>query len=123
VDYVINSIGKYKLPIALILIVAKKDDFEQARAQCYMDLYFAAQMNIKHSVKSDFPLYGIISNSLFWIFVRYDPKLYDEDLEEQKEELFTESDAISIGKDQELINGNASISCWYLEEACLKIRK
>jgi hypothetical protein len=68
-----------------------------------MELFIAAQMNINHNEKYDFPLYGIITNSLTWMFVRYDPKLYDENLEVQMKELFIESDAISIGMDQAML--------------------
>jgi hypothetical protein len=101
VEFVFSANATEDLPIVL-LIEAKKDDFSQGRAKCYLELFTAGQMNIEHDEKYDFPLYGITTNSLFWMFVRYDLKLYDENLKEQTQVLFTESDAISIGKDQEL---------------------
>lgn len=87
-----------EIPI-MLLIQAKKDDFEQGRVKCYMELFIAAQMNMKHNLNYNFPLYGVITNSLIWIFVKYDPTLYDEKLERQKQELFIETTCIPIEKD------------------------
>jgi hypothetical protein len=67
-----------------------------------MELFIAAQMNINHNEKYDFPLYGIITNSLTWIFVKYDPKVYEERITPQKQGLFVESTSISIDDDEGL---------------------
>jgi hypothetical protein len=67
-----------------------------------MELHAAGHMNIKRSKKYDFPLYGVVTNGLHWIFVKYDPKLYDKSLKAQKTVLFVESSEISIKTDEEL---------------------
>ena len=67
----ITGRGFQELPIANIIEV-KKDDFEQGRAQLYMQLYSAFKKNIKFDQEANFPLYGAITNCLQWIFVQYD---------------------------------------------------
>lgn len=97
--YVANS--QNQIPIVL-LVEAKKDDFRQGRAQCYMELFTAGQMNIETSQDYNFPLFGIITNSLSWIFVRYNPKIYDSQIKSQNKELFVESQTLLIEKDSDL---------------------
>jgi len=67
------------LPIAEIIEV-KKNDFDQGRAQLYMQLHSAFEKNVKFDAKADFPLYGAVTNSLQWIFVKYTGKKFAESL-------------------------------------------
>jgi hypothetical protein len=101
VEFVFSANVRPRIPM-ILLIQAKKGDFDQGRAQCYMELHNATQMNIKRNENYDFPLYGIITNSLTWIFVKYDPKVYEERITPQKQGLFVESTSISIDDDEGL---------------------
>ena len=103
VEYVLMAKTSNDLPI-VFLIEAKKDDFEQGRAQCYMELYTAAQMNTDESEDYNFPLYGVVTTAEIWRFVKYDPKLYDEKAKVQRRGVFTESNPVAIVDDVGLRN-------------------
>lgn len=101
VDYVISANTVSELPIVCV-VEAKKDDFDQGRAQCYMELFTAGEMNQK---SLNIPLYGVITNSLFWYFVKYDPKKYDSNLlNRQAKDLFLETSPFMISTDDGLMS-------------------
>ena len=50
----------------IMLVEAKKNDFEQGWAQCLAELVAAQKIN----ADSDVPVYGIVSDGTFWQFGR-----------------------------------------------------
>ena len=79
IEFVVTGKGYQDLPIADIIEV-KKEDFDQGRAQLYMQLFTAYNRNVKWNSKAKFPLFGAITNCQQWIFVRYDGKSFTESL-------------------------------------------
>ncbi|KAI9305355.1 hypothetical protein BJ944DRAFT_69495 [Cunninghamella echinulata] len=53
----------------LIIIEAKKDDFEQGRAQLLMQLYNAYIKNIKNGAPYNHTVYGIVTTGYSWEFI------------------------------------------------------
>ncbi|CAO3638912.1 unnamed protein product [Cunninghamella blakesleeana] len=64
VDYIMVN-DKY----ILIVIEAKKDDFEQGRAQLLMQLYNAYIKNIENGSPKNHTIYGIITTGELWEFI------------------------------------------------------
>lgn len=69
-DYLISTkseLGKPVVGIPLIVLVeAKKNDFEQGWGQCLAELVAAQKINDA----PDFPVYGIVSDGIWWQFGR-----------------------------------------------------
>ena len=69
-DYLISTkseLGKPVVGIPLIVVVeAKKNDFEQGWGQCLAELVAAQKINDA----PDFPVYGIVSDGIWWQFGR-----------------------------------------------------
>jgi hypothetical protein len=67
-DYIISKksdLGKTMLEYPLLIIVeAKKNDFEQGWAECIAELIAAKNLNNK----PDFPIYGIVTDAKLWEF-------------------------------------------------------
>lgn len=67
-DYLISTkseLGKPVVGIPLIVLVeAKKNDFEQGWGQCLAELIAAQKINDA----PDFPVYGIVSDGIWWQF-------------------------------------------------------
>ena len=78
-DYIFGTkspLGKTVLESPLVLIVeAKKNDFEQGWGQCLAELV-AAQIINKDSVK---PIYGIVTDGLIWRFGRLTAEVFTQD--------------------------------------------
>ncbi|KAI9303363.1 hypothetical protein BJ944DRAFT_241519 [Cunninghamella echinulata] len=53
----------------LIIIEAKKDDFDQGRAQLLMQLYNAYIKNIKNGAPKNHIIYGIVTTGNLWEFI------------------------------------------------------
>ncbi|CAO3650218.1 unnamed protein product [Cunninghamella echinulata] len=64
VEFVITR-GK----LILIVIEAKKQDWEQGRAQLFMELYNAYIKNIKFGAPKDHIIYGIVTTGYSWEFI------------------------------------------------------
>ena len=74
-DYFISTrseLGKTVVGSPLILLVeAKKNDFEQGWGQCLAELVAAQRINTKNIDSSaDFPVYGIVTDGTLWQFGR-----------------------------------------------------
>ena len=74
-DYFISTrseLGKTVVGSLLILLVeAKKNDFEQGWGQCLAELVAAQKINAKNIDDSaDFPVYGIVTDGTLWQFGR-----------------------------------------------------
>ncbi len=74
-DYFISTrseLGKTVVGSPLILLVeAKKNDFEQGWGQCLAELVAAQKMNAKNIDNStDLPVYGIVTDGTLWQFGR-----------------------------------------------------
>lgn len=67
-DYMVSTrseLGKTIIGIPLVMIVeAKRNDFEQGWAQCLSELYAAQKINDDDSI----PLHGIVTDGNFWQF-------------------------------------------------------
>ena len=67
-DYLISTRSELGIPVVgtplIILVEAKKNDFEQGWGQCLSELV-AAQ---KIKADTDFPVYGIVSDGTLWQF-------------------------------------------------------
>jgi hypothetical protein len=67
-DYMVSTrseLGKTIIGLPLVMIVeAKKNDFEQGWAQCLSELYAAQKLNGDDSM----PIYGIVTDGNFWQF-------------------------------------------------------
>jgi len=93
IEYVITP--KTKETPLFMIIVAKKDDFEQGRAKLYMQLHNASKMN-----KEKTEIYGAYTNALTWYFVKYDSSKFNEKLDTaQDKDLFVESNPITLQRD------------------------
>ncbi|CAO3619747.1 unnamed protein product [Cunninghamella echinulata] len=53
----------------LVVIEAKKDDFDQGRAQLLMQLYNAYIKNIKNGTPKNHTIYGIVTSGDLWEFI------------------------------------------------------
>lgn len=74
-DYFISTrseLGKTVVGSPLILLVeAKKNDFEQGWGQCLAELVAAQKINAKNmNGSADFPVYGIVTDGTLWQFGR-----------------------------------------------------
>ena len=74
-DYFISTrseLGKTVVGSPLILLVeAKKNDFEQGWGQCLAELVAAQKINTKNiDGSADFPVYGIVTDGTLWQFGR-----------------------------------------------------
>ena len=74
-DYFVSTrseLGKTVVGSPLILLVeAKKNDFEQGWGQCLAELVAAQKINAKNMDSSaDFPVYGIVTDGTLWQFGR-----------------------------------------------------
>jgi len=69
-DYLISTKSKLGRPVVgtplIILVEAKKNDFEQGWGQCLAELVAAQKINDK----PDLPVYGIVSDGTLWQFGR-----------------------------------------------------
>ena len=69
-DYFISTKSELGLPVVgtplIILVEAKKNDFEQGWGQCLAELVAAQKIN----ADPDFPVYGIVSDGTLWQFGR-----------------------------------------------------
>jgi len=78
-DYIFGTkspLGKTVLEFPLVLIVeAKKNDFEQGWGQCLAELV-AAQIINKDTVK---PVYGIVTDGLIWRFGKLTADVFTQD--------------------------------------------
>ena len=67
-DYLISTRSELGLPVVgtplIILVEAKKNDFDQGWGQCLSELVAAQQIN----EDPDFPVYGIVSDGKLWEF-------------------------------------------------------
>jgi hypothetical protein len=53
------------------IVEAKKGDIDQGRAQLYLQLKICYEI-AKQEEKWEFPIYGVISTGMIWIFIKYD---------------------------------------------------
>ena len=78
-DYIFGTkspLGKKVLGTPLVLIVeAKKNDFEQGWGQCLAELVAAQKIN-NNTVK---PVYGIVTDGLLWRFGELTEKVFTQD--------------------------------------------
>ena len=69
-DYLIATRSELGLPVVgtplIILVEAKKNDFDQGWGQCLSELVAAQRIN----EDTDFPVYGIVSDGTLWQFGR-----------------------------------------------------
>lgn len=69
-DYLISTRSELGLPVVgtplIILVEAKRNDFEQGWGQCLSELVAAQRIN----EDTDFPVYGIVSDGTLWQFGR-----------------------------------------------------
>lgn len=101
IKYVITP-KKKKIPILSVIIV-KKDDLDQGRAQLYMQLHNEFIENDGNdNVFKDLILYGVYTNALNWCFVKYDPSKYNPNEEDQDKDLFIEIKEIMINDEHGL---------------------
>ena len=56
----------------IILVEAKKNDFDQGWGQCIAEIIAAQKIN----ADTDFPVYGIVSDGTLWQFGIYLPVLF-----------------------------------------------
>ena len=67
-DYLISTRSELGIPVVgtplIILVEAKKNDFEQGWGQCLSELVAAQKIN----EDADFPVYGIVSDGTLWQF-------------------------------------------------------
>jgi len=78
IEYVITG-NVYKKLLIVDIIEVKQENFDQGRAQLYMQLYTAFKTNLSFDKEAlNFPLYGAITNCLEWIFVKYDGDCFKE---------------------------------------------
>ena len=67
-DYLISTRSELGLPVVgtplIILVEAKKNDFDQGWGQCLSELVAAQKIN----EAPDFPVYGIVSDGTLWQF-------------------------------------------------------
>ena len=67
-DYLISTRSELGLPVVgtplIILVEAKKNDFDQGWGQCLSELVAAQRIN----EDTDFPVYGIVSDGKLWEF-------------------------------------------------------
>ncbi len=68
-DYLISTRSELGIPVLgtpliIILVKAKKNDFEQGWGQCLFELVAAQKIN----EDTDFPVYGIVSDGTLWQF-------------------------------------------------------
>ena len=67
-DYLISTRSELGIPVVgtplIILVEAKKNDFEQGWGQCLSELVAAQRIN----EDPDFPVYGIVSDGTLWQF-------------------------------------------------------
>ena len=69
-DYLISTRSELGIPVVgtplIILVEAKKNDFDQGWGQCLSELIAAPKIN----ADPDFPVYGIVSDGTLWQFGR-----------------------------------------------------
>ena len=69
-DYFISTRSELGLPVVgtplIILVEAKKNDFDQGWGQCIAEMIAAQRIN----ADPDFPVYGIVSDGTLWEFGR-----------------------------------------------------
>ena len=69
-DYLISTRSELGMPVVgtplIILVEAKKNDFDQGWGQCLSELVAAQKIN----EDPDFPVYGIVSDGTLWQFGR-----------------------------------------------------
>ena len=67
-DYLISTRSELGIPVVgtplIILVEAKKNDFDQGWGQCLSELIAAQKIN----EDTDFPVYGIVSDGTLWQF-------------------------------------------------------
>ena len=67
-DYLISTRSELGIPVVgtplIILVEAKKNDFDQGWGQCLSELIAAQKIN----ADPDFPIYGIVSDGKLWEF-------------------------------------------------------
>ena len=69
-DYLISTRSELGIPVVgtplIILVEAKKNDFDQGWGQCIAEIIAAQKIN----ADADFPVYGIVSDGTLWQFGR-----------------------------------------------------
>ena len=69
-DYLISTRSELGVPVVgtplIILVEAKKNDFDQGWGQCIAEIIAAQKIN----ADTDFPVYGIVSDGTLWQFGR-----------------------------------------------------
>ena len=69
-DYLISTRSELGIPVVgtplIILVEAKKNDFDQGWGQCIAEIISAQKIN----ADADFPVYGIVSDGTLWQFGR-----------------------------------------------------
>ena len=69
-DYLISTRSELGIPVVgtplIILVEAKKNDFDQGWGQCIAEIIAAQKIN----VDTDFPVYGMVSDGNLWEFGR-----------------------------------------------------
>lgn len=69
VEFVITARNSERFPVGFV-VESKKNDFEQGRAQLYMQLKVAHEANVEEG--EEWEIMGAVTNAKTWVFVTYD---------------------------------------------------